>query len=62
MSLAGSGVDLPTIEHREAIWYELQQEMMQLGQAAYNEPQGQPSGGNNGKGDEGVVEGEYTVE
>ena len=39
---------------------ELQQLMMQLGQSAYSEPQGQASG--NGKADEGVVEGEYTVE
>ncbi|MBK9945189.1 MAG: molecular chaperone DnaK [Kouleothrix sp.] len=39
---------------------ELQQLMMQLGQGAYSEPQGQASGG--GKADEGVVEGEYTVE
>ncbi|HNP71159.1 MAG TPA: molecular chaperone DnaK [Kouleothrix sp.] len=39
---------------------ELQQLMMQVGQGAYSEPQGQASGG--GKADEGVVDGEYTVE
>ena len=39
---------------------ELQQVMMQIGQGSYSDPQGQPSGGNGG--DEGVVEGEYTVE
>lgn len=31
VSLAGSGVDLPTIEHLEALWYELQQEMVASG-------------------------------
>ena len=31
VSLAGSGVDLPTIEHLEALWYELQQEMVAAG-------------------------------
>jgi molecular chaperone DnaK len=41
---------------------ELQQVMMQISQGAYSEPQGQPSGGDGSKGDEGVVEGEYTVE
>jgi molecular chaperone DnaK len=43
---------------------ELQQLMMQISQSAYSEPQGQPSGGSGsqGGGDEGVVEGEYTVE
>jgi molecular chaperone DnaK len=40
---------------------ELQQVMGQIGQSAYSEPQGQASGGG-GNGDEGVVEGEYTVE
>jgi molecular chaperone DnaK len=41
---------------------ELQQLMMQISQSAYSEPQGQPSGGGGKGGDEGVVEGEYTVE
>jgi len=42
---------------------ELQQVMMQISQSAYSEPQGQPSGGDGKPGqDEGVVEGEYTVE
>jgi len=43
---------------------ELQQLMMQISQSAYSEPQSQPAGGDDGKsgGDEGVVEGEYTVE
>jgi molecular chaperone DnaK len=41
---------------------ELQQLMMQISQSAYSEPQGQPSGGGKADGDEGVVEGEYTVE
>jgi len=40
---------------------ELQQVMGQIGQSAYSEPQDQTSGGGS-KGDEGVVEGEYTVE
>jgi len=36
---------------------------MQISQSAYSEPQGQPSGGDGKPGhDEGVVEGEYTVE
>ena len=41
---------------------ELQQLMMQISQSAYSEPQSQPAGGDSGKRDEGVVEGEYTVE
>ena len=35
---------------------------MQIGQGAYSEPQDQAAGGKGGKTDEGVVEGEYTVE
>ncbi|MBS1968173.1 MAG: molecular chaperone DnaK [Chloroflexi bacterium SZAS-1] len=38
---------------------ELQQLMMQIGQSTYSEPQGQQPGG---KHDDGVVDGEYTVE
>ncbi len=41
---------------------ELQKLMMQIGQGAYSEPQDQAAGGKGGKTDEGVVEGEYTVE
>jgi hypothetical protein len=43
---------------------DLQQLMMQISQSAYSEPQSQPAGGDSSKGgsDEGVVEGEYTVE
>lgn len=33
--------------------------MMQIGQSTYSEPQGQQPGG---KHDDGVVDGEYTVE
>jgi molecular chaperone DnaK len=46
----------------QSVSAELQQVMAQIGQSAYSEPQGQTSGGSGGKGDEGVVEGEYTVE
>ncbi len=50
-------------EKMKSLSNELQQVMMQISQGAYSEPQGQPSGGGDGsKGDEGVVEGEYTVE
>jgi molecular chaperone DnaK len=50
-------------EKMKSLSNELQQVMMQISQGAYSEPQGQPSGGSDGgKGDEGVVEGEYTVE
>jgi molecular chaperone DnaK len=46
-----------------ALSNDLQQLMMQISQSAYSEPQSQPAGGDDGKGgDEGVVEGEYTVE
>ena len=46
-----------------ALSNELQQLMMQISQNAYSEPQSQPAGGDGSKdGDEGVVEGEYTVE
>ena len=45
-----------------ALSNDLQQLMMQISQGAYSEPQGQPSGGDGKPGDEGVVEGEYTVE
>ncbi len=43
-----------------SISQELQQAMMQIGQSAYNEPQGKASGGKTN--DDGVVEGEYTVD
>ncbi|MBK9711370.1 MAG: molecular chaperone DnaK [Kouleothrix sp.] len=51
-------------ERMRSLSQELQQAMMQVGQSAYGEPQGQPSGGGRSGqgGDEGVVEGEYTVE
>jgi molecular chaperone DnaK len=41
---------------------ELQQAMLQVGQGAYAEPQEQTQAGGGQRGDEGVVEGEYTVE
>ena len=47
----------------QSLSQELQQVMMQIGQASYTEPQEQQAGGSQGgKGDDGVVEGEYTVE
>ena len=50
-------------EKMQSLSNELQQVMTLISQGAYSEPQGQPSGGSDGsKGDEGVVEGEYTVE
>jgi molecular chaperone DnaK len=50
-------------EKMKSLSNELQQVMTVISQSAYSEPQGQPSGGSDGsKGDEGVVEGEYTVE
>jgi molecular chaperone DnaK len=47
-----------------ALSNDLQQLMMQISQSAYSEPQSQPASGDgsNAGGDEGVVEGEYTVE
>ena len=51
-------------DRMRALSSELQQLMMQISQNAYSEPQSQPAGGDGSKGgsDEGVVEGEYTVE
>jgi molecular chaperone DnaK len=51
-------------ERMTALSGELQQEMFQLSQRAYEQgaPQGQNSGSPDGKKDDGVVEGEYTVE
>jgi molecular chaperone DnaK len=51
-------------DRMHALSNELQQLMMQISQNAYSEPESQPAGGDGSKGggDEGVVEGEYTVE
>jgi molecular chaperone DnaK len=47
----------------QSLSQELQQVMMQIGQSSYSEPQEQTrGGGGQGGNDEGVVEGEYTVE
>ena len=47
----------------QSLSQELQQVMMQIGQSSYSEPQEQARGdGGQSGNDEGVVEGEYTVE
>jgi len=52
-------------ERMRSLSTELQQAMMQVGQSAYQSQDGNNTGGDNGNGqghDEGVVEGEYTVD
>jgi len=52
-------------ERMRSLSTELQQAMMQVGQSAYQSQDGNNTGGGNGNGqghDEGVVEGEYTVD
>jgi len=50
-------------EQMQTLSSQLQQAMMQVGQAAYNSQQEATGNGGSGSGrDEGVVEGEYTVE